>query len=343
MVKYDVLLCSNVFFACFIIPEFGFGTSIDNLKMCSIIKNHRLVLSDGLLRFYQSYAKENNYMTPFESFKLWYADQAVKDSFHEKTYYLFDEENEQDDIDVLFTDTTKRKDLNNLIIICGYCSPKKSIALSQSVNTVPVEISTNILTENIENRLLRNIMPFTVKTQRGDSVSSYIEWFDEMLLGQKKIIIFDRYAYATEEFKMMVKYIIERVSHDSEIMIYFDNQAAQVKECYFVERNMLLKRIATEKNCTIQTYDYNHHNNGGNRNSFHDRRIFFSQDSISLSAGFKCLCPANDLRTLQDGNYVITHNECNTREEVSSILFEHPGYSIFWDNTKSPDDFSVYE
>ena len=338
MIKYDLLLCSSIFYDYYIKAQYGFQTDDEVISMTQVLRNHKIVLSDNILRIYKLYAKEHDKMGTFSFFRDWYAEQAYVASANDKFVHLFDHMLDTNDIDTVFSATAKDRQLSNPMVICDVC--QKCFKFANAIKPTTVVISTNALEENIENELRRNMIPFSVETKKDESIEPYVHWFSEMLDGQKSIIIFNRYAYKTAEFESMIGYVVERASDNAEILIYLDNRESGIPQDDIVTRNSRLKSIAANKHLLIKVFDYDH-NNLQNRSSYHNRRVFLKKDYIKFDAGFDSLPPIKDGGIIKKGNLEISHQACDVNEKVGSILSQHPGYIDFWDSNKASDDFVV--
>ena len=334
--KYDVLLCDKIFLDCYLMPKPGYQISEKEMRMNQIIRNHRLVLSDNLLRIYKNYAIKNGNENAYDFFQQWYATEAIKVASKDVFIHVFDEASETEDIDDVFSALSTNKRVGHPIVVCGfYCA--NYLTLINTIKPTKVIISSNILDESIDNQLRRNTIPFGITTSKDDPVLPYVKWFEEMLMDQKQITIFNRYAYKTTEFKSMTDYILERIASGSVVRIYTTLSEEGIPTADIIERNKVIKEIADKKRCFFLIYDYNA-NNGINRLSYHDRRIFLENSYISFTAGFCSLPVLRKSEVLTEGNLEISHKQCDAKAVVDSILEEHPGYYEVWNSNKVPED-----
>lgn len=332
MVKYDVLLCSEVFSDCYI--KSIYQVQKDQLEIGSIIKNHRLVLSNNILRIYENYARDHGLLTDFDCFKQWYTTQAAIKSSEDIFIYINDKEAGTENIDEVFTIVVKEKIVKKPIIICALCP--RCMSFCQSMRPILVMSYICIPEQTIDNPLRRNVLPFAITTKQGDQIDLYLEWFREVLAKQNTIHIFDRYAYKSEYFKTMVQFVIQQVEFNACIKIYIHQSEAGTPIEEVISNNKVLRKLADERKITIQIYSYRK-----GETSYHDRRIFLQTSNIILTYGFRCLLVGNDRRTLKHGQYTISHNQCNVETEIDNLSKEYPYYEEFWDTTKEPEDVEV--
>ena len=333
MIKYDVLLCSIVFCDCYL--NNIWQAEEMQLEIVKILKNHRLVLSHNLLNIYKELAKEKGLSLLYDNFILWYTTQAGLAAGKDKVVYIDDKDKlEKKDIDKILSIIVKDKLIRKPIIICGFC--KNYISFYNSMRDVNIMNSSTVCDQLIDNRLRRNVLPFSVETKDDDNIQPYLEWFKELLSNQKTIKIFNRYAYTTDEFKIMIQFIIKQVDDCSNIHIYIDQENAGTPKDDIIKRNRLLKQLSESKHMDIRVYSYQ---NGGT--SYHDRRMFLDISDIRFSEGFGCLLAGTDLRKLKQGHYLISHNYCDVENEIQSLFRQHPGYIEIWDVSKEPDNIDM--
>ena len=333
MIKYDVLLCSSMLYDCYVIPISGLLVSDECLNANRILRNHRVVLSDLLMKMYRAYAIEKNILLAYETFKQWYADQATKST--SMLVYIQDDLEDADNIDDVLLSLCKN--ITRPIVFCGCCS--NWLKFLYDIQPITVKTIHTIDEKVVDNQLLRNMMPFFVDTKKGEKTQSYLDWFNDMLNGEKNIKIFNRYAYKSNEFKVMIDYIIQQASPGTNITLYVDHKESGTPKDDVIRRNRRIKQIAYDKqlNCTVYSYEPE---KGDNMSSYHDRRVFLGDSVICFSAGFDCLSPLT-CRELTKGNLEISHKECDVINVVNSILKEHSGYRVLWDNTKEADDLML--
>ena len=325
MMKYDLLLCNKSFFNFFRATTRIYQMDRETRNAFDTISQHRLVYSDRLLDQYKKYARENNLLGDFEMVNTWLSSMFYCSSNNDQYMYILDD-SDPSNIDDAICSASQDENIFYPLVLCDVCAECGRFA--KRMDPIKLFPSDKINGQSVNNRILRNTVPFSVETKKDESIKPYVEWFSELLKGEKTVTIFNRYALKNNEFPSEKKFVLDQVEPGTSVTIYADNESAEITDDEVDQTIKELEAIAENKKIHISLYS--HYFRLFRCKSYHDRRIFMNNIRIKLTGGFDSLYRSRSGTKIEGTGLEVGVAECDSEKAISDLLEEYKGYTLVW-------------
>ena len=343
MRKFELLLDPEAFF------EYYYQYAVLNkpaepneIDLGKVFAQHQIILSPEISRQYRKYADENSRRMDYEFFKMWLSRRT--DMNIENNVEIQEDDEQFDNFEEALVSRIKKGKLKAPVVLCKELSEKDYHKAKDIVIPAKLIPPHQLMSNEITNILARNTLEFKTSTDEGRDATPYREWFLEIMTGVEKIVIFDKFVYADNEFGPMDSFIYSQFPIGTTIDIYVDTHAKpewseEKRRREVTRKNSRFKYWAEKRSLQINIFDYDHQYGM----SYHDRRIFFTNKKYALvpTQGYGSLPPTVNSPKVKKNSLMFSLVFLDWQKEVEKIKTTSPGYYLAWKFTGQTNAFSL--
>lgn len=288
-------------------------------RLADIIEQHRIVYSKQLDKYY----KES---LPFAILDSWQIYITNRNDKKHDICYLIDSKDADGPFDDAISMIRKYEQIGSTCVLCGECDKKEELE-KKMYPEKPVFLST-ILDENVSNTIGRMTADFHTRAKKGSKSEEYSEWICELFMGEKEIIISDRFILDEQKLKTFEEYYIKRIAKGSVLKLYtskiWEKEGRSIDENKNEETRIKkwLKAKAELYSITIQVFICKNKSLAE-----HPRYIYFSSYRLRIEYGLDFLDAGTN--GVVKNTYMDFEKRSSKDDELMDLATNYAPYTVY--------------